>query len=77
MDNEPLISALEEVRDELVALRDRLIVADDCRREAKDSGNPQEIQAADQELAAAMLAVNESKERYRKLFELIRKEPAE
>ncbi len=73
MDDDPIISGLEEIRDDLIALRDRLIAADDYRAEAEQSGNAEEIQLAKQEVAAAMLAVNEARERYREVLEYIRK----
>ena len=75
MDDDPVISGLQEIKDELIALRDRLIAADDYRQEAEESGDAKEAQLAKQEVAAAMLAVDEANERYRKLFELIRRKP--
>ena len=64
MDNDPIISRLEEITDRIIFLRDRFTSAD---------ADDQEV--AEQEFAALMLAVDETKENYRTVLELIHSRP--
>jgi len=59
MNNDPIISRLEEIRDRIIFLRDR----------------DRDQEAAEQEYAALMLAVDETEENYRKILELIHSRP--